>query len=295
VDYAGLFPPAGEDMRQALENYASYLDSNDRGALGRFIVPISRLGELEEEGQDLLPRSKRAHPWRLSVLVAEDIRAAAEEISKFNQRHSSGSESGNAVIDVAELKASTQDEISHQRADLASTLTAYFEIPVPGDVSTLVAAIANAGARAKIRTGGITTEAFPRSEAVIDFMAACQRDGVPFKATAGLHHPLRAEYRLTYEPDSPKGMMYGYLNVFLAATLLYAGEREITALEVLEERDPDAFGFDDGGIEWRGKRVSTEDIVASRSRFAISFGSCSFREPIDELDHLTRRARSTAQ
>jgi hypothetical protein len=89
--------------------------------------------------------------------------------------------------------------------------------------------------------------------------------------------------------------MYGYLNVFLAATLLYAGERETTALEVLEERDPDAFGFDDGGIEWRGKRVSTEDIVASRSRFAISFGSCSFREPIDELDHLTRRARSTAQ
>jgi hypothetical protein len=295
VDYAGLFPPAGEDMRPALENYSSYLDSNDRKALGRFIVPISRLGELEEEGCDLIPRGKRAHPWRLSVLVAEDVRAAADEIEKFNRRHLPGSKSGSAVIDVAELKASTPDEITHQRSDLPASFTAYFEIPVPGDISALVGTIANARTRAKIRTGGVTPEAFPRSEAVIDFMAACQRHGVAFKATAGLHHPLRGDYRLTYEPDSPKGTMYGYLNVFLAATLLYAGEKELTALDVLEESDPTTFGFDDGGIVWRGRRVSTDTILASRSRFAISFGSCSFREPIDELAHLTRRARSTAQ
>jgi hypothetical protein len=295
VDYAGLFPPAGEDMRPALENYASYLASDDRGALGRFIVPISRLGELEEEGRDLMPRGKAVPPWLLSVLVAEDVRAAAGEISKFNRRYSSGSKTGRAVIDVAELKASTPGDIAHQRSDLPSSFTAYFEIPVPGDISTLVAAIASAGARAKIRTGGITPEAFPRSEAVIDFIAACQRAAVPFKATAGLHHPLRGEYRLTYEPDSPKWVMYGYLNVFIAATLLYAGEREGVALELLEENDPAAFGFEDDAIVWRDKRVTTEDILASRSRFAISFGSCSFREPIDELAHLTHRARSTAQ
>ena len=127
------------------------------------------------------------------------------------------------------------------------------------------------------------------------FIAACQRAGVPFKATAGLHHPLRAEYRLTYEPDSPKGTMHGYLNVFLAATLLYSGEKEPTALEMLDERDPAAFVFDDDGIVWRGKRVSTKEILASRSRFAISFGSCSFGEPIDELAQLTRRPGSAAQ
>jgi len=83
--------------------------------------------------------------------------------------------------------------------------------------------------------------------------------------------------------------------VFLAATLLYAGEKEVTALEVLEDGDSDAFEFANDSIVWRAKRVSTADILASRSRFAISFGSCSFREPIDELANLTRRARSTAQ
>jgi hypothetical protein len=295
VDYAGLFPPASEDMRPALENYAAYVQSADRAALGRFIVPILRLKELEEAGTDLMPRGRRPEPWRLSVLVAEDVRAATEEMQKFNARHSSKSGAGHALIDVAELKASTVDAIGHQRGDLPPSFTAYFEIPISGDVSSLVKMIAKVGARAKVRTGGVAPEAFPPAEAIIDFMAACQREAVPFKATAGLHHALRGEYRMTYEPESPKGMMYGFLNVFIAAGLLYSGESEETALAVLEESDSSAFGFEDGAIQWRGKRISTEQILASRSEFAISFGSCSFREPVDELAHLARGATSPAR
>jgi hypothetical protein len=292
VDYAGLFPPASEDMRPALESYTSYLQGADRAALGRFIVPISRLEELEEAGTDLMPRGRRWGPWRLSVLVAEDVRAATEEMQKFNRRHSSESGAGQAVIDVAELKASTVDEIGHQRRDLPPSFTTYFEIPVMGDVSPLVQMIAKVGARAKIRTGGVTPEAFPPAQAVIDFMAACRREAVPFKATAGLHHAVRGEYRMTYEPESPKGMMYGFVNVFTAAALLHSGESEERAIAVLDESDSSAFRFEDDAIEWRGKRISTEEVLASRSEFAISFGSCSFREPVDELAHLTSAATS---
>ena len=295
VDYAGLFPPASEDMRPALESYASYFQSADRKALGRFIVPISRVKELEEAGRDLMPRDLGSQSWRLSVLVAEDVRAAGEEMQKFNCRHSSESKDGHAVIDVAELKASTADEIGHQRHDLPPGFTAYFEIPITGDVSPLVKTIAKAGARAKVRTGGVTPEAFPPAAAIIGFIAACQREAVPFKATAGLHHPVRGEYHLTYEPDGPKAMMYGFLNVFIAATLLYTGESEDTALAVLEESDSSAFKFADDAIQWREKRVGAEQILASRSEFAISFGSCSFREPVEELETLTRKARSTDQ
>src|SRR5438128_1340514 len=84
----------------------------------------------------------------------------------------------------------------------------------------------------------------PPARAIIDFIAACRREGVPFKATAGLHHPLRAEYRLTYDVDSPKGMMYGFLNVFFAAALIYFGEAEETALAALQETHASAFTFD---------------------------------------------------
>jgi hypothetical protein len=293
VDYAGLFPPASEDMRLALESYASYAESDDRQALGRFIVPISRLRELEDAGRKLMPRARGSQPWRLSVLVAEDVRAAAEEMLKFNRRHSSGSKDGHAVIDMAELKATTPDEIGHQRKDLPNPIIAYFEIPISWDVGPLVKTIAEVGARAKVRTGGVTPEAFPPAAALVDFIAACQREAVPFKATAGLHHPIRGEYRLTYEPDSPRAMMYGFLNVFMAAALLRTGESEDTALAALEERDASAFAFTDDGIQWRENRISVDQILASRSEFAISFGSCSFREPVEELANLTHQTRST--
>ena len=128
--------------------------------------------------------------------------------------------------------------------------------------------------------------------AVVDFMVACQREAVPFKATAGLHHAVRSEYRLTYELESPKWMMYGFLNVFIAAAMLYSGESEETALAVLEETDRSAFRFEGDAIEWRGKRITTQQILASRAEFAISFGSCSFREPVDELAHLARGVTS---
>jgi hypothetical protein len=114
---------------------------------------------------------------------------------------------------------------------------------------------------------------------------------VPFKATAGLHHPIRGTYRLTYEPDTPTGKMYGFLNVFLAASLVYAGESEETALAVLQEEDPLAFSFSDDAIVWRDMRVEAEQIQASRADFAIAFGSCSFREPVDEIENLARGPR----
>jgi hypothetical protein len=292
VDYAGLFPPASEDMRPALENYAAYLEGPDRRALGRFIVPLPRLEELEESARGLMPRGRRSKPWHVSALIAEDVHAAADEILKFNRRHRTGSRNGAAVIDVAELKASTREEIAHQRRDLPAELTVFFEIPYSGEVTPLARGIAKVGAGAKIRTGGVTPEAFPPAHAIIDFMSACLREAVPFKATAGLHHPVRGEYRLTYQPDSPKWMMYGFLNVFLAATLLYGGQSDDVALLALEETDPSAFTFEEDAIHWRDTRLDAEQVSACRAEFAISFGSCSFREPIDELARLTLRTKS---
>jgi hypothetical protein len=291
VDYAGLFPPASEGMREALENYASYRDGEDSSALGRFIVPISRLRELEGAGRGLMPRGLKSHPWRLSVLVGDEVRLAGEEMLDFNRRHGTGSSDGHALIDVAELKASAVDEIERQRAELPDFFTAYFEIPIRGNISPLVKAMARARARAKVRTGGVTPESIPPANEVIDFIATCQGEAVPFKATAGLHHPIRGSYRLTYEPDSPVATMYGFLNVFVASALTYAGESRSSAIAALEETDRRAFVFDEDAIVWRDIRIPTDQLEASR-RFAISFGSCSFREPIDELRRLTGVARS---
>jgi len=284
IDYAGLFPPASQEMRPAIEGYAALRSGPDRSALGRFILPVARLSEFEEQARDLLPRG--AEPWLLSVLVPEDVRTAGERMLKFNCHHWSGSEDGHAIIDVAELKASSVEEIERQHEELPGFFTRYFEIPLARDVDSLVRAIGRVGARAKVRTGGVRSDAIPPARELIAFMAACQREQVPFKATAGLHHAIRGSYNLTYEPNSATGTMYGFLNVFLAAALLRAGESEATALAALEEGDPSAFAFSDDAVAWRGHRISNADVRAMRERFAISFGSCSFREPVDELTQL---------
>jgi hypothetical protein len=81
--------------------------------------------------------------------------------------------------------------------------------------------------------------------------------------------------------------MYGFLNVFFAAALIYSGESRETGLAALQESDPSAFTFGDDAIVWRDKRITAQQVEASRREFAISFGSCSFREPIDELAPLS--------
>jgi hypothetical protein len=283
IDYAGLFPPAGEDMGTAVGNYAEYFRGPDRASLGRFIVPLSRLQEMEDAAADQLPRGHNEKPWRVSVLVAEDVRYAAEEMSKFNSRHSSKSRRGLATIDVAELKATTIEEIGNQQRDLPRDFISYFEIPLTGDVPSLVKAIREVSSRAKIRTGGITPQVFPSSHSIIDFMLACRSESVAFKATAGLHHPVRGEYRLTYEPNAPKGMMYGFLNVFVAAALIAGGASEDLAQSALEEMNPSSFEFHDRYLQWRDQRITAGQLASVRAHNAISFGSCSFREPIEEL------------
>ena len=175
-----------------------------------------------------------------------------------------------SVLGVDEVKATTAEEIAEFPPDV------YVEI---ADIALLDAIEAH-GQRAKIRTGGITPDAFPAVENVAGFLRACKAKGVAFKATAGLHHPLRCVKPLTYEPNAPTGAMHGFLNVFLAAALLDHADA------ILAERDPQAFTFDDDKATWRGHSVTTDALATMRRDFATSFGSCSFEEPIADLKEL---------
>ena len=136
-----------------------------------------------------------------------------------------------------------------------------------------------------VRTGGVVPGAIPTVEQVARFIARCAEARVSLKATAGLHHPVRGEHPLTYEPDAPSATMFGFVNVFVAAALALAGEREQLLAAVLDERDARAFRFDDVGASWRDRRLSLDQLSAGR-RFAVAFGSCSFREPVDDLQEL---------
>lgn len=278
IDYAGLFPPAQLGMAEAVANYAGYLAGDDAWALGRFVVTAARLDEFARAAAAHLPREGSGEPWRLSALVAPDGDPAT--LAAFNGAHA-----GRALVDTVEVKASSPDEIAAAGA-FARTMATYVEIPADREPGPLVEAIRAVGARAKIRTGGVTADAFPPAAHVLRFMRACLAAGVPFKATAGLHHPLRAEYPLTYAPDAPRGTMYGYLNVFLAAAWLGAGLPDDAALALLEERDASAIRWDGDAVRWRDRVLSGAELARSRDQVAMGFGSCSFREPLDDAKSL---------
>jgi hypothetical protein len=285
VDYAGLFPPAELDMAEAVRNYAEYRSGPDAWALGRLVLPAGRIGEFES-AVELLDAGE-GDPWRLSALVGDDVSRDADAVLAFNERHGVGSAgSGRAIIDALELKASTVEKIERAVVSLPAGVETYVEIPIVEDPRPLVYAIARAGARAKVRTGGVTAGSFPSAADLARFLQACLKADVPFKATAGLHHALRAEYPLTYEPESETAPMFGFLNVFLAAALLLGGASTGDAHVLLEERDSAALRFDDGGVTWSGHRLGIAQLEAARER-AVSFGSCSFREPIDDLQALS--------
>jgi hypothetical protein len=281
IDYAGLFPPAEVDMRTALENYARYSSGPSSWALGRFILPVSRLDEFDVHLRRI-PVHPIESPWRVAALMGSNVGADVYAIDEFNGRHTNEG----VRIDSVEVKATSEAAIGEIIEIVPSTLHTYIEVPVEPDPANLIRSIGQGARRAKVRTGGVTREAFPRAVDLLRFARASLDNRVPFKATAGLHHPLRATYRLTYADNSPMARMFGFLNLMLAVAFLRSDMNESDVLRVLEEDDPSAFQTDDSGISWRSTRLDIKALSDARALGMVSFGSCSFTEPIEDLQSL---------
>jgi hypothetical protein len=131
----------------------------------------------------------------------------------------------------------------------------------------------------KLRSGGVEAKAFPSPEQVALAIATCRDAGVPMKFTAGLHHPIR------HHNDSVQTKMHGFINVFAAAAIAHA-HRSVDAKQlqaILEDEEATSFAFDNDSLRWRSLAVTTAQVETARREFAISFGSCSFDEPRDDL------------
>jgi hypothetical protein len=248
IDYAGLFPPAGLGMAEAAAEYERAVRSPFGFAVGRFVVPAGRLGELAAV--------RPGAAWRLSVLVGDG--GVVGDVGRF-------------VMDAVETKALDAGED-------ASGRPVFVEMPAEfGGVLEKLAG--RAGMRAKIRTGALTAEGFPSVEWVAEFLARAAMLRVPFKATAGLHHPVRGEYALTDEAGSGRAVMHGFLNVLLAAACAWFGQRESVLRRILGETDGGEFRFSEGFVRCCGVSLTSQQVEEARRSFALGFGSCSVEDP----------------
>jgi len=140
----------------------------------------------------------------------------------------------------------------------------YVEVPPHDALDDRLDQLASLRLRAKVRCGGASV---PNVEQLASFLRACAERDLVFKATAGLHHGLRSDGE------------HGFLNLLAAVVF---GDQE----DALAESDPEAFGIDSGGFSWRGRHARSAELVRARHERLHSIGSCSFFEPVGELEAL---------
>jgi len=264
IDYAGLFPPAGLTMDKAVGNYAEYRAGEWCRLLGRFIVPASRLAEMEAALNKSRRKVRETLPWRISALVGDDPESDLRSIRDFNNRNDPF-----FTIDTLELNVPELEELSRVQ-QLCGGMPTYWELAVDERLEAFLSGLAKGGGRAKIRTGGVREGMTPAADRLARFILECAKKSLSFKATAGLHHALHS------------GTMHGFLNVAAAAAFALEGADAATLKAIIEEEKHDAFSFESGEITWRGKRITGDRLRRTRL-FFVSFGSCSFEEPVAEL------------
>lgn len=133
----------------------------------------------------------------------------------------------------------------------------------------------------KIRCGGVEAFQFPPVPYLASAITTSKSVRCPLKFTAGLHHPVR------HFNKSVDTKMHGFLNVFGASVLSYSkGLSESEILEILSDEDPSHFTFSDNAFTWKGHTIESDELNNLRALYVTSFGSCSFDEPVEDLQEL---------
>ena len=320
IDYAGLFPPADLPLNEAIKEYISQINSSNSQMLSRFIIHTSKMNDLDE----FIPLFKDIGALKLSVLGGGG-NSDDEYLNKINQNivdiNNYRGKHGNKIdIDVMECKmpSNSPSKITMKKATASlneNGLTHYHEFaelpPVGMNYSTdiddsswdneilptvkLISKLDNAGI--KLRCGGIIKEAFPSVEQVAAMIQTCVIVGVPMKFTAGLHHPIR---HFSEEYDE---FMHGFINTFGAGIFATTFPKPKNSQEkynmfillshMIDEQNAENFSFTNDSMTWKigddrdtQFEIDAEKIENARRKGMISYGSCSFQEPIDDLTQL---------
>lgn len=310
LDYAGLFPPASLALEPAIRNYAAYRASPDRWMLSRFICPAAKLADLSQ----FVPLFA-GEPLRLSSLGRGGETSAAFQVNLRDDlacvRAFADTHGGSVAIENFETKLPGDvmhgdctanlvrllEDIRNAFAETGlSNVSTACEATIARDdirgIDNFIGAIAFFNAKLtlerrgaetdrilfKLRCGGVRPEAFPTVELVSRALARCGESGVPLKFTAGLHHPFPRF------DENAGARMYGFIPVYLAAILANMYQLSDRAIaEVLTCDDAGAFEITDSYMRFGDHAVPNEEIEALRRLHVLTFGSCSFDEPREDL------------
>ena len=301
-DYAGLFPPASLALNDAVDEYLAHRQEADDWMLGPFVMTSGHWDSLLDKAERLsadspLPVQLLPPPAREMTDIESVLSAALEEAEEYVRRFEGRVfivgfewklpadallEASTAVLAISRIESVFEESpFSDRPRYLEIVRDEAFLRQLPLYFLALGAQQKRDRVRAKIRCGGMKESDFPTTGELAAFLYAALRTGYPFKATAGLHHPVR------HFNEGQGVAMHGFLNVFFAVTIGRCMDLDTSAIEdILADTDPSHFSFTDRGIEWNGLTASTTEFIRDRRQLALSIGSCSFDEPRHDLHKL---------
>src|SRR5438093_5725781 len=284
IDYAGMFPPCSLGLESALRNKAQYVRSPEAWMLGAFVLPIEQF----DAARQFLSEFDPLHPLHVAALGPKTANADAFLDALEGADTAIRSLSSNVdLILISHLEMFLPHDVGlpllEEARSIVGDLPVFWETP-PDRVEQTIALLAEYNSDAdlatfgyKLRTGGVTADAFPTSAQICEALVTPATHQLPIKFTAGLHHPIR-QFR-----DEVKTKMHGFLNVLGAAVL--AAEHRWDAHQtsiMLEDENADSFSFTDNLFAWPEWKIDIERLKYRR-KFVTSFGSCSFYEPREDL------------
>lgn len=251
-DNAGLLPPVGLRLEQAIANYAAYRESDHRDLLGSFVCPSNRLTELES----LLPGRGE---WPIAVVGGAELPRDYEAVLAFNAR----------MKGIGQIRSYSRgvDGVAPIPGGLKTMQGKGVRVYLEGPWSGLgMESVKFFGLQAQLRLGGAEEAEFPSTAMVGAWVRKSAGLELPFRAMAGFQHPIRCVRFLNDKPDETTVRMHGFLN--LAAATAAAGEGGPVE-QLLESQDVGEL------LAWVGGQSLLEGMVA-----------CSFEEPVRELRDL---------
>ena len=285
IDYAGMFPPCSLALEPALQNHANYVRSPEAWMLNGFVLPVEQFHATRQFLSEFDP----VHLLRVAALGPKTANAAAflDALYEADAAIRSFSKYDVDLISVSHLEMflplDVDSPILKEARVILGESPVFWEAPPERAVQILALLSAHnsdedeAMFGYKLRTAGVTADAFPTSAQIARALVEPATHQLPIKFTAGLHHPIR-QFR-----DEVKTKMHGFLNVLGAAVL--AAEHQWDADQaamMLEDEDPGSFSFTDDFFAWRDWKIDMKRLEYRR-RFVRSFGSCSFDEPREDL------------
>ncbi len=284
IDFAGVFPPASMALVDAVDAYRRLRSGDQSWVAGRFLCRASQLTELAAIATASFTKGER--PWEIGVVFDLPVGASAAASVDFQSEMEPAMTIGAVESKPPTTNVDSVTSMLDAMLTVAPDVVPFVEIDRQDAIEDQVEHIAvaltdrNRVGGAKLRCGGLDASDFPSPAEVATFILAATNHRLPFKATAGLHQPVR---HFDAELDVHR---HGFVNLAMATAVARQGADAQTIERVVDETDPAAFSISAALASWRDQRIPGSSIRQMRTNGFVAYGSCDFVEPIEALKQL---------